>query len=94
MIRLLADPVRARIVELLADGALCTCHLVAELDAKQPLVSHHLRALREAGVVEREPYGRFTYYRLVPEAIDAAADTLTRVADRARASAGTRRECP
>lgn len=94
MVRMLADPVRARIVELLADGALCTCHLVEELDAKQPLVSHHLRALRDAGVVVREPHGRFTYYRLVPEVIEAAAAKLTQVADRARASAEVRRECP
>jgi ArsR family transcriptional regulator len=93
VIRLLADPLRARMVELLADGALCTCHLVAELDAKQPLVSHHLRALREAGVVEREPHGRFTYYRLRPDALTAAADRLTALAARARANAGVRREC-
>lgn len=93
MIRLLADPLRARMVELLAGGALCTCHLVAELDAKQPLVSHHLRVLRDAGVVEREPHGRFTYYRLRPEALTAAADHLTSLAARAGASTDIRREC-
>jgi ArsR family transcriptional regulator, arsenate/arsenite/antimonite-responsive transcriptional repressor len=92
-IHLLADPLRARIVELLAGGALCTCHLVAELDAKQPLVSHHLRLLREAGMVEREPHGRFTYYRLRPDALRAAADHLAGLADRAHANAGVRREC-
>jgi ArsR family transcriptional regulator len=93
VIRLLADPLRARMVELLADGALCTCHLVDELDAKQPLVSHHLRVLREAGVVEREPRGRFTYYRLRSEALIAAADRLTVLAARAEANMGVRREC-
>ncbi|MGH7911976.1 MAG: ArsR/SmtB family transcription factor, partial [Candidatus Dormibacteraceae bacterium] len=48
---LLGDPLRARIVELLASEELCTCHLVDELDARQPTVSHHLRILRDAGFV-------------------------------------------
>jgi ArsR family transcriptional regulator len=81
---LLADPVRRRIVTLLADEQLCTCHLVDELGLKQPVVSHHLRVLREAGVVEGTPCGRFTYYRLVPGAIDGAADLLAHVAAAAR----------
>lgn len=94
MIRLLADPLRARIVELLAGGPACTCHLVTDTAAKQPTVSHHLRALRKAGLVVTEPRGRFTYYRLVPEAIEAAAGRLSTLADQARANAGVRRECP
>src|SRR4028118_1911839 len=49
VMRLLADPLRARIVELLADGPACTCHLVADTGAKQPNVSGHRRLLREAG---------------------------------------------
>ena len=73
VIRLLADPLRARLVELLADGPACTCHLVEDTGAKQPTVSHHLRALREAGLVAAEPRGRFTYYRLLPDALEAAA---------------------
>lgn len=94
MIRLLADPLRARIVELLADGPACTCHLVDDTGAKQPTVSHHLRALREAGVVVAEPRGRFTYYRLLPEAFENTAVQLTDLAARARANAATARECP
>ncbi len=94
MIRLLADPLRARIVDLLADGPACTCHLVADTGAKQPTISHHLRALREAGLVVAEPYGRFTYYRLLPDVIMAAGTGLARLADRARTSADIRRECP
>ncbi|MGA8112684.1 MAG: metalloregulator ArsR/SmtB family transcription factor [Actinocatenispora sp.] len=92
-IRLLADPLRAQLVELLADGALCTCHLVEEVGAKQPLISHHLRALRDAGLVEREPHGRYTYYRLRPEALAAAAAHLSDLAERAAANADKRREC-
>lgn len=93
MIRLLADPLRQQIVELLADGPACTCHLVEDTGAKQPTVSHHLKVLREAGLVESEPHGRFTYYRLVPEELDSAAAELTALADRARSSTGERRAC-
>ena len=93
VIRLLADPLRARLVELLADGPACTCHLVEDTGAKQPTVSHHLRALREAGLVAAEPRGRFTYYRLLPDAIEAAAGHLADLAARAKASAATPREC-
>jgi ArsR family transcriptional regulator, arsenate/arsenite/antimonite-responsive transcriptional repressor len=88
----LGDPLRRRIVELLAVESLCTCHLVDELGAKQPTVSHHLRVLREAGVVDAEARGRFTFYRLRPEALERLAGDLTGLADAARA-AGRRREC-
>jgi ArsR family transcriptional regulator len=91
---MLADPLRAQIITLLADGPACTCHLVEDTGAKQPNISNHLRALREAGLVMTEPHGRFTYYRLVPEAIEAAAGRLAQLADRARTNAETRRECP
>lgn len=79
-----ADPVRLRILELLSREQLCTCHLQEELGAKQTLVSHHLRALREAGVVEAEPHGRYSYYRLVPGALDGLTGVLGAVADAAR----------
>lgn len=94
VIGLLADPLRARLVELLAAGPACTCHLVTDTGAKQPTVSHHLRVLREAGLVVAEPYGRYTYYRLLPEALDAAGARLTELAARARRTAQVRRECP
>jgi len=93
VIRLLADPLRAQIIEMLAQGPACTCHLVADTGAKQPNVSGHLRQLREAGLVTAEPQGRFTYYRLVPEAFEAAAAQLTDLAARSRANAESRREC-
>jgi len=80
----LADPARRRIVALLAAEQLCTCHLVEELGMKQPVVSHHLKALREAGVVEGSPCGRFTYYRLRPGVLDGAAAALAELAAAAR----------
>lgn len=94
VIKLLADPLRVRIVALLAAGPACTCHLVTDTGAKQPTVSHHLRVLREAGAVAAEPYGRYTYYRLLPEALEAAGAWLTELADQARSTAEVRRECP
>jgi ArsR family transcriptional regulator len=86
--RLLADPLRARMVEILAAGPACTSHLVADTGAKQPNVSGHLKQLREAGIIVAEPRGRFTYYRLAPEALDGGARHLTDLAARARATAG------
>jgi ArsR family transcriptional regulator len=91
--RLLSDPLRARIVEILARGPACTCHLVADTGAKQPNVSGHLRQLREAGLVATEPRGKFTYYRLVPDAVAAAGAQLSELAERARVNADARREC-
>jgi ArsR family transcriptional regulator len=92
VLALLADPARRRIVALLADEQLCTCHLVAELGMKQPVVSHHLKALREAGVVQGSPRGRFTYYRLRPGALDGAAGALSALAAASR-SEPPRRPC-
>lgn len=94
VIRLLDDPLRARIIDLLAAGPACTCHLVQDTGAKQPTVSNHLRLLREAGLVVAEPCGRFTYYRLLPEALEATAAQLLALADRARTTIDNRRECP
>ncbi|MEU0513359.1 metalloregulator ArsR/SmtB family transcription factor [Amycolatopsis sp. NPDC006125] len=92
-LRVLADPLRARILELLADEALCTCHLVDATGARQTNISNHLRQLREAGLVAAEPAGRFTYYRLLPDAVQRAADSLTALAERARNQSDARRPC-
>jgi ArsR family transcriptional regulator len=67
----LADPTRVAIVNRLAGtGEVCVCNFVAELGLSQPTVSHHLRLLREAGLVEAERRGTWAYYRLVPDAIE------------------------
>jgi ArsR family transcriptional regulator, arsenate/arsenite/antimonite-responsive transcriptional repressor len=86
VIRLLSDPLRARIVELLADGPASTSDLVAATGAKQPNVSGHIRLLREAGLVAAESQGRFTYYRLMPERLRATADRFEELASRAEAA--------
>ena len=74
--RALADPLRWRIVELLAGEQLCVAHLTEELGVGQPLVSHHLKALRIAGLVSTDRYRYWTYYRLHPDALRLLADHL------------------
>ncbi|WMX46995.1 ArsR/SmtB family transcription factor [Streptomyces roseicoloratus] len=94
LMRVLADPLRLRIVTLLARETLCTTHLVEETGARQTNLSNHLKVLREAGVVETEPCGRFTYYRLKPEVLDSLAARFAGLAETARAHADTKRSCP
>lgn len=85
-----ADPTRWRILTLLADTELCTTHLQDLLDARQNLVSHHLKVLREAGLVLTEPCGRFTYYRLRPGALDLMHETVGRLASASHAEVAKR----
>lgn len=80
-------------MELLAVEELCVCHLVAELGAAQPLVSHHLRVLRRAGLVEASRYRLWTYYRLRPEALGAAAERLHGLVAQMPAGGQSRRPC-
>ncbi|WP_328967441.1 ArsR/SmtB family transcription factor [Streptomyces sp. NBC_00239] len=96
LIRVLADPLRLQIVTLLARETLCTTHLVEETGAKQTNLSNHLKVLREAGVVETEPCGRYIYYRLRPEVIEALAGQFADLAQAARATAeaNLKRSCP
>ncbi|MBT2469032.1 helix-turn-helix transcriptional regulator [Streptomyces sp. ISL-66] len=96
LMRVLADPLRLQIVTLLAKETLCTTHLVEETGAKQTNLSNHLKVLREAGVVETEPCGRYIYYRLRPEVIEAIAGQFADLAQTARATAeaNLKRSCP
>ena len=76
----LADPTRLAIVRQLAqDVETCACDFTACCDVGQPTVSHHLRVLREAGVVTSERRGQWIFYRLAPdtaERLGAVARTL------------------
>jgi ArsR family transcriptional regulator len=74
----LADPVRLRLVSLLAttDGAVCACDLVAPVGRSQPTVSHHLKVLAEAGLVVSERRGRNVWYAVVPAALEALRGAL------------------
>jgi ArsR family transcriptional regulator, arsenate/arsenite/antimonite-responsive transcriptional repressor len=73
----LADPTRVAIVNCLsAADEVCVCNMTATFDLSQPTISHHLKILREAGLVESTRRGTWAYYRLVPEAIDALRGAL------------------
>jgi ArsR family transcriptional regulator, arsenate/arsenite/antimonite-responsive transcriptional repressor len=71
----LADPARVTIVNRIAgEGEVCTCHLTTPLGLSQPTVSHHVRVLREAGLIEvAHKRGTWTFYKLVPEAMEQLA---------------------
>ena len=74
----LADPSRVAIVNRLAGAdEVCVCDFIGTLGLAQPTVSHHLRVLREAGLVEvARKRGTWVYYRLVPEAVEQLAFAL------------------
>jgi ArsR family transcriptional regulator len=73
----LADPTRVSIVNRLAGvGEVCVCELVADFDLSQPTISHHLKILRDAGLVESRRRGTWAYYRLVPEAVESLARAI------------------
>jgi protein-tyrosine-phosphatase/DNA-binding transcriptional ArsR family regulator len=92
--RALGDPLRWRIVELLSTEQLCVAHLAEELETTQPLVSHHLKVLREAGLIEPDRYRYWTYYRLRPAALVRLAATLGLVARSAPSGTACRRLLP
>lgn len=74
VLKALADPVRLRLLRLVADSpdtTACACHLPAALGISQPTLSHHLRKLVDAGLLQREQRGRWAHYRLDPIALDA-----------------------
>jgi ArsR family transcriptional regulator, arsenate/arsenite/antimonite-responsive transcriptional repressor len=73
----LADPTRVALVNRLAAAPeICVCDLNTAFDLSQPTISHHLRVLREAGLVESTRRGTWAYYRLVPEAIESLRGAL------------------
>jgi ArsR family transcriptional regulator len=93
LLRALADPTRARIVELLAEEQLCVCHLAAETGATSSNLSNHLRLLRSVGAVEAEPAGRYTYYRVRPEVLEAVSVHYAALASRSRLALMVKRPC-
>lgn len=75
----LADPVRLRLFSLIAsqpEGEACACELVEPLGRSQPTVSHHLKVLYEAGLVDRDKRGTWVWYRVRAERLQALRDAL------------------
>jgi ArsR family transcriptional regulator len=78
-LKAIADPARLRLLSLIQaqPGAeACVCHLTEPLGLSQPTVSHHLKVLLQAGLVEREQRGSWAYYRVTPEPLAALRDVL------------------
>jgi len=75
----LADPVRVRLLSLIgsrAGGEACVCELTGEFDVSNPTISHHLKVLREAGLVSSERRASWVFYRVVPENLDRLSRLL------------------
>lgn len=78
-LKALAHPARARIVELIHErgGEICVCEFAGRLDLSQPTISHHLKVLREAGLIESRQEGTWVYHTVRREAIGALVERLT-----------------
>jgi len=74
----LGDPVRLQLVDVLRKhaGAVCVCELVPLFDLSQPTVSHHLKVLRDAGIVDSERRGLWAYYYVIPNALQELSTWL------------------
>ena len=80
LLKALADPVRLRLLSLVAShegGEACICDLNDAFELSQPTISHHMKVLREAGIITSERRGTWVYYRLVPAALERMADLLS-----------------
>jgi ArsR family transcriptional regulator len=75
----LGDPVRMQLVDVLRRhaGKVCVCELVPLFDLSQPTVSHHLKVLRDAGIVDSERQGLWAYYYVNPEALEELSRWLS-----------------
>ena len=75
LFKALGDPARVRIVNALATSteSVCVCELVEPLGLSQPTVSHHLKKLVDAGLLEREQRGKWAYFSLRPDAVEKLA---------------------
>ncbi|MBW4444266.1 MAG: metalloregulator ArsR/SmtB family transcription factor [Plectolyngbya sp. WJT66-NPBG17] len=78
--RVLGEPARLQLLNLIAAQStqeVCACELVETLGLAQPTVSHHLKVMYEAGLLEKERRGTWIYYRIVPERLTALRDVLS-----------------
>ncbi|MEU8975414.1 metalloregulator ArsR/SmtB family transcription factor [Streptomyces monashensis] len=72
----LGDPVRLRLLSMIASrdgGEVCVCEMTPAFDLSQPTISHHLKLLRQAGLVDCERRGTWVYYWVLPQALDRLA---------------------
>jgi ArsR family transcriptional regulator len=75
-----ADPVRLQVLSIIANaptGEVCACDFVGPIDKSQPTISHHLKVLAEAGLVEGDKRGRWVWYQLSPGTLGALLGSVT-----------------
>ena len=78
-LKALSDPVRLRLLSVVAShtgGEACVCDLSVGIELSQPTISHHLKVLRTAGLLDSERRGSWVYYRVVPEALQHLSQLL------------------
>lgn len=93
VLKALADPVRLRLMSMVLShdgGEACVCDLTPAFDLSQPTISHHLKVLHQAGLVDREKRGTWVYYRARPEAMEALLTLFATVGAPAAEVAGVR----
>jgi ArsR family transcriptional regulator, arsenate/arsenite/antimonite-responsive transcriptional repressor len=77
MFKALGDPVRLRLMSMIASAdEICACDLTGAFDVSGPTISHHLRVLREAGLIDGDRRGTWVYYRALPEAMQQLGTLL------------------
>lgn len=86
LFKALCHPTRAQIIEFLLSGERCVCEMTGPLDLSQPLVSHHLGLLKEAGMVNVRDEGARTYYSINHERFDADLEGFVAHVERLRSS--------
>ena len=79
MLKALSDPVRLRLLSVVAShrgGEACVCDISVGIDVSQPTISHHLKVLKTAGLLDSERRGSWVYYRVIPEALQRLSQVL------------------
>ncbi len=81
ILKALSDPTRLNILRLLKLRAMCVCELMTALDIPQPLISHHLRILRDCGIVDDRKVGKFIFYELHSKSALKMLDALDKLTE-------------
>lgn len=91
LLKAVADPVRLRLLSMIgshAGGEACVCDLTAAFDLTAPTISHHLKVLRTAGLIDGERRGTWIYYRIVPEAVNRLGALFAPLAEPTSSTSG------
>jgi ArsR family transcriptional regulator len=93
----IADPVRLQVLSIIANaplGEVCACDFVGPIERSQPTISHHLKVLTEAGLIDGDKRGRWVWYRLAPERLSGLLGAVSTATTGATTPATTRANTP